>query len=88
MHDATPLTPLAHERNYIFKCKQHTYSLHDPWGPEKYDYTMMQYGASFYSHHTGTKHKQTKSIVMLPVKSKNANMIAIKTCPNMFSNLV
>jgi len=25
----------------VFKCKQHTCTLHDPWGPEKYDYTMM-----------------------------------------------
>ena len=33
--------PLAHEQNSIFKCKQHTCTLHDPWGPEKYDYTMM-----------------------------------------------
>jgi len=33
MNDATPLTPLAHERNSIFKCKQHTCTLHDPWGP-------------------------------------------------------
>jgi len=41
MNDATPLTPLAHERNSIFKCKQNTCTLHDPWGPEKYDYTMM-----------------------------------------------
>ena len=38
MNDATPLTPLAHERNSIFKCKQHTHTctLHDPRGPEKY----------------------------------------------------
>ena len=43
--------PLAHERNSIFKCKQHTCTLHDPWGPEKYDYTMMYYGATFYSRH-------------------------------------
>jgi len=41
MNDATPLTPLAHEQNSIFKCKQHKCTLHDPWGPEKYDYTMM-----------------------------------------------
>jgi len=42
MNDATPLTnPLAHEQNSIFKCKQHTCTLHDPWGPEKYDYTMI-----------------------------------------------
>ena len=33
--------PLAHERNSIFKCKQHTCTLHDPWGPEKYSCTMM-----------------------------------------------
>jgi len=33
--------PLAHERNSIFKCKQHTCTLHDPCGPEQYDYTMM-----------------------------------------------
>jgi len=31
---------LAHEQNSIFKCKQHTCTLHDPWRPEKYDYTM------------------------------------------------
>ena len=41
MKDATPLTPLAHGQNSIFKCKQHT--IHDPCGPEKYDYTMMTY---------------------------------------------
>jgi len=35
------LRPLAHERNFIFKCKQHTCTLHDPRGPEKYNYTMM-----------------------------------------------
>ena len=40
MNDATPLTPLAHEQSSIFKCKQHTCTVHDPWGPEKYDYTM------------------------------------------------
>ena len=44
INDATPLTPPSHwrvhERNSIFKCKQHTCTLHDPWGPEKYDYTM------------------------------------------------
>ena len=33
--------PLAHDRNSIFKCKQHTCTVHDPWGPEKYDNTMM-----------------------------------------------
>ena len=27
--------PITHERNSIFKCKQHTCTLHDPWGPEK-----------------------------------------------------
>jgi len=44
MKDATPLTGLAHERSSIFKCKQHT--IHDPRGPEKYNYdTMMKYGA-------------------------------------------
>jgi len=31
MNDATPLTPLAHERNSIFNCEQHTCTLHDPW---------------------------------------------------------
>ena len=45
MVDATPLTPLVHERHSILKCKQHT--LHDPWGPEKYDYTMMNPGRHF-----------------------------------------
>jgi len=29
----------------FFKCKQHTCTLHDPWGPEKYNYTMIKYGA-------------------------------------------
>jgi len=27
MTDATPLTPLAHEQNFIFNCRQHT--IHD-----------------------------------------------------------
>jgi len=31
--------PLAHKRNSIFKCKQHT--IHDSRGPEKYIYTML-----------------------------------------------
>ena len=35
-----------YERNSIFKCKQ---TVNGPWGPEKYDYTMMKYGATFYS---------------------------------------
>jgi len=35
---------LVHEQNSGFKCKQHT-MIHDPWGPEKYKYTMMKYGA-------------------------------------------
>jgi len=39
--------PLAHEQNSIFKCKQDT--IHDSWGPEKYNFTMMKYGATFYS---------------------------------------
>jgi len=26
-----------HEQNSIFKCKQHTCTLHDPWGQEKYE---------------------------------------------------
>jgi len=29
MNVATPLTPGAHEQNSIFKCKQHTCTLHD-----------------------------------------------------------
>jgi len=33
--------PLAHERNSIFKCKQHTCTLFDHGGPEKYNYKMM-----------------------------------------------
>jgi len=40
MKDATPLTPLAHERNAIYKCKQQT--IHDPLAPEKYNYTMIK----------------------------------------------
>jgi len=35
MNNATPMTPLAHAQNSIFKCKQHTCTLHGPWGPEK-----------------------------------------------------
>ena len=41
MNDAEPLTPPSAKRNSIFKCKQHTCTLHDPWGQDKYDYTMM-----------------------------------------------
>jgi len=46
--------PLAHGRHSIFNCKQHT--IYDPWGPEQYNYRIMNYGATFYSLHTGTKH--------------------------------
>jgi len=49
MNDATPLTPPSAWAELHFKCKQHTCTLHDPWEPEKYDYTMMYYGATFYS---------------------------------------
>jgi len=35
--------PLAHKRNSIFKCKQQTCTLRDPWGPEKYDYTTTSF---------------------------------------------
>jgi len=31
---------LAYERNSFFKCKQNT--IHDPQGPEEYNYTMMK----------------------------------------------
>jgi len=44
--DATSLTPLS-TFQIIFKWKQNT--IHDPWGPDKYNYTMMKCGA------TGTK---------------------------------
>jgi len=37
MNDVTPLNPLLHERNSMFKSKQHTCTLHNPWGPEKYN---------------------------------------------------
>jgi len=51
----TTNAPLSHERNSIFKCKQHT--IHDPWGPEKYNYTIMKNVATFYSRLIGTKHQ-------------------------------
>ena len=37
--------PLAHGRDSIYKCQQHT--IYDPWGPDKYNYTMIKYGATF-----------------------------------------
>jgi len=43
MKDATPLRPLAHERNSI-KCKPNT--IHDPRGPEIF-YKVMKYGVTF-----------------------------------------
>jgi len=49
MKYATPLRPLAHGRNSICICKQHT--LHDPWGQEKYNYTMIKYKATLYSQY-------------------------------------
>jgi len=51
MNDATRLTPLAHKRNSIFKCKQRTCTLNDSREPDKYNYTMMLYGATFYSQY-------------------------------------
>jgi len=44
---STPLHPIAHELNSVFKCLQHT--IHDPWGQEKYKYTLMKYVATFCS---------------------------------------
>jgi len=38
MTDATPLTPLAHEQNFIFNCRQHT--IHDPRETEN-NYTIL-----------------------------------------------
>jgi len=35
----------------------YTNIIHDPWGLEKYNFTMMMYGVIFYSCHTGTKHQ-------------------------------
>jgi len=58
----------AHERNSIFKSKQ--YTIYDPWGPEKYNYTMMKYEVMFYSRNTGTKHLNTLKFP-LPVVLKN-----------------
>jgi len=54
--------PLAHERNSIFKCKQHTCTLHDPWGPEKYDYTERQLNdvvVFYHFHHTKDRYIPT-----------------------------
>jgi len=47
MKDASPLTPLTHERN-SFSSVNNICTIHDPWGPDKYNYTMMKYGATFY----------------------------------------
>ena len=60
--------PLAHDPNSIFKCKK-TYN-HDPWGPEKYNYTMMKYEATFYRGHTGiTRLKQNSfEYLILPTR--------------------
>jgi len=43
--DATPLSILAHEHNSIYKCK--TPTIYNPRLPEKYDYIMMQCGATY-----------------------------------------
>jgi len=73
MKETIPRTsPLAHERNSIFKCKQHT--LHDPWGPEKYNYTMMKYGATLYSRHTG-RQKKGKQQPRLPAKELSSKIL-------------
>jgi len=39
MKDATPLIAPQHMSGILFKCKQ--YIIHDPRGPERYNYTMM-----------------------------------------------
>jgi len=43
--DATQQTPLAHDQNSFFKCKQHT--VHDPGGQEQYNYTTNNSGSSY-----------------------------------------
>jgi len=44
MNNATPLTPPSSAWAELhFKCKQHTCTFHDPWEPEKYNYTTLLY---------------------------------------------
>jgi len=45
MKDSTPLNPLAHDKNFTFKYKQH--SIHVPKGPEKYNYKRSVDGQGF-----------------------------------------
>ena len=46
----TTNTPLAYERNSIFKCKQH--SIYDLTDSDKYTFTSRLYGATYYSRYT------------------------------------
>jgi len=34
--------PLAHERNSILTCTDKQHTIHDPWEPEQYNYTMKR----------------------------------------------
>jgi len=39
MKNVTPLTPSSEWAEIIFKCEEHT--IHDPKGPDKYNYTNV-----------------------------------------------
>ena len=56
MNDDTPLTTPSAWAELYFQSKQHI--INDPWRPEKKitsQWCSSKYGATFYSHHTGTK---------------------------------
>jgi len=81
-HTTDPPPPLAHKRNSIFKCKQHTCTLHDPWGPEKYDYTMT-FVSNFDIQATFSAiHKQLYVLYFIghPFSFDHSNSFANKKC--------
>ena len=61
MNDATPLTPPSAWAEAIFKCKQHTCTLHDPWGPEQY--------LNYIKKWTNTENKHKNSLFWMSVTS-------------------
>ena len=69
--DATPLTPLAHERNSIFKCIP--YTIHDPRGPEHSNISQL-----FFSENQCRSKTYVQQIKRLCLKLFHLPQIGIK----------
>ena len=74
MNDATSLTPPSAWAELHFQMQKniHVHSM-IPEDQKKNNYTMMKYGSTFYSRHTGT-HKTTAIVTLKPARGLSAGL--------------